>query len=76
MPFSVTWHTILEQLDEVPSDATFSTPLSERSFRVSDVQEHRLLMSYRDRSGAVPLKTESSSRHSMIELSSLQVGLI
>lgn len=58
MPFSVTWHTILEQLDEVPSDATFSTPLSERSFRVSDVQEHRLLMSYRDRSGAVPLKRE------------------
>jgi len=58
MPFSVTWHTILEQLDEVPSDATFSTPLSERSFRVSDVQEHRLLMSYRDRSGTVPLDRE------------------
>jgi len=58
MPFSVTWHTILEQLDEVPSDATFSTPLSERSFRVSDVQEHRLLMSYRDRNGTVPLDRE------------------
>ena len=58
MPFSVTWHTILEQLEEIPSDATFVTPLSERSFRVSDVQEHRLLMSYRDQSGTIPIKRE------------------
>ena len=58
MPFSVTWHTILEQLEEIPSDATFVTPLSERSFRLSDVQEHRLLMSYRDQSGTIPIKRE------------------
>ena len=58
MPFSVTWHTILDQLDEVPSDATFVTPLSERSFRVSDIQEHRLLMSYRDSTGTIPIKRE------------------
>ena len=58
MPFSVTWHTIVDQLDEVPSDATFLTPLSERSFRVSDVQEHRLLISYRDQDGTIPLKRE------------------
>src|SRR6056297_1027473 len=58
MPFSVTWHTITGQLDEIPSDATFLTPLSERSFRVSDVQEHRLLISYRDQDGTIPLKRE------------------
>ena len=58
MPFSVTWHTILEQLEKIPSDATFVTPLSERSFRVSDIQEHRLLMSYRDSTGTIPIKRE------------------
>ena len=58
MPFSVTWHTITGQLDEIPSDATFLTPLSERSFRASDVQEHRLLISYRDQDGTIPLKRE------------------
>jgi len=58
MPFSVTWHLIIEQLDEIPDDATFVTPLSERSFRLSDVQEHRLLMSYRDQSGTIPVKRE------------------
>ncbi len=58
MPFSVTWHTIIDQLDELPSDATFVTPLSERPFRVSDVQEHRLHIEYRDQDGTIPLKRE------------------
>ena len=58
MPFSVTWYTIIEQLDEISADATFVTPLSERPFRLSDVQEHRLLISYRDQDGKVPLKRE------------------
>jgi hypothetical protein len=58
MPFSVTWHTITDQLDGIPSDATFVTPLSDRSFRISDVQEHRLLISYRDQDGTIPLKRE------------------
>ncbi len=40
MPFSVTWYTILEQLDVISSDATFVIPLSERSFRVSEAQVH------------------------------------
>jgi len=58
MPFSVTWHTIIDQLDEIPPDATFLTPLSERPFRVDDVQEHRLLISYRDQDGTIPLKRQ------------------
>ncbi|SDD93504.1 hypothetical protein SAMN05192552_10738, partial [Natrinema hispanicum] len=28
MPFSVSWHTLLEHLDELPADATLITPLS------------------------------------------------
>lgn len=58
MPFSVTWHTILEELDEAPSDATFRTPLSEKPFRLEDVQEHRLLISYRDQDTTIPLKRD------------------
>ena len=48
MPFSITWHTILAELEEVPADATFVTPLSDRPFKLEDIQEHRLLISYRD----------------------------
>jgi len=58
MPFSVTWHTILEELDEAPPDATFRTPLSEKPFRLEDVQEHRLLISYRDQDTTIPLKRD------------------
>jgi hypothetical protein len=58
MPFSVTWHTLLDALDELPSDATFVTPLSRRSFGVTDVQEHRVLVAYRDEQGTVPLQRE------------------
>ena len=58
MPFSVTWHTILEELDEAPPDATFRTPLSEKPFRLEDVQEHRLIISHREQDTAIPLKRE------------------
>jgi len=58
MPFSVTWHTILDELDEVPPDETFRTPLSEKPFRLEDVQEHRLLISYREQDTTIPLKRE------------------
>jgi len=58
MPFSVTWHTILDELDEVPPDATFRTPLSDKPFRLEDVQEHRLLISYREQDTTIPLKRE------------------
>ena len=58
MPFSITWHTILEELDEAPPDGTFRTPLSEKPFRLKDVQEHRLLISYRDQDTTIPLKRD------------------
>ena len=56
MPFSITWHTILEELEEVPADATFVTPQSDRPFKLEDIQEHRLLISYRDQNTTLPLK--------------------
>ncbi|MFD1643958.1 hypothetical protein [Halohasta litorea] len=58
MPFSETWHTILDELDEIPPDGTFRTPLSEKPFRLEDAQEHRVLIAYRDQDTTIPLKRE------------------
>jgi hypothetical protein len=49
MPFSVSWHTLLDELDDLPEDATLLTPLSHNRFRVTDVQEQRVVIEYRDR---------------------------
>jgi hypothetical protein len=58
MPFSVTWHTLLDELDDLPAHATFVTPLSRKPFRVTDVQEHRVIIEYHDEDGTVPLQRE------------------
>jgi len=51
-------HTIIDELDEVPPDGTFQTPLSDKPFRIEDAQEHRLLIAYRDQETTIPLKRE------------------
>jgi len=58
MPFSATWHNLLEPLEALPADATFQTPLSDRPFRVDEVQEHRIIITYRDASETTPLSRE------------------
>jgi hypothetical protein len=58
MSFSASWHTLLETVEDLPSDATFLTPLSRKPSSVKDVQEHRVLIEYRDRDGTVPLQRE------------------
>jgi hypothetical protein len=49
MPFSVSWHTLLDELDGLPDEATLITPLSHNRFRVSDVQEQRVIIEFLDR---------------------------
>ena len=49
MPFSVTWHTLLDELDELPEGSTLITPLSNDRFRVTDVQEQRVIIEFLDR---------------------------
>ena len=58
MPFSVSWHTLLEHLEDLPADATLVTPLSRKSFRLTDVQEHRVLIEYHEETETVPLQRE------------------
>lgn len=49
MPFSVSWHTLLEELEDLPDDATLMTPLSHDRFRVIDVQEQRIVIKFLNR---------------------------
>ena len=48
-PFSVSWHTLLDELDELPEGATLITPLSHDRFRITDVQEQRVVIEFLDR---------------------------
>jgi len=38
MSFRVSWHNLLERLDELPEGATFRTPLSNDRFQITGVQ--------------------------------------
>lgn len=49
MSFSVSWHNLLDKLDELPENATLITPLSHNPFRVTDVQEHRVIIEFEEK---------------------------
>lgn len=56
MTFGPTWNNLLDNIEELPSDATLVTPLSRKVFGVTDVQEHRILIQYRDDDETIPLQ--------------------
>ena len=58
MTFAASWHNLLENAEELPPDATLLTPLSRKPFRITDVQEHRILIEYREDDGTMPLQRE------------------
>ncbi|WP_436900242.1 hypothetical protein [Halovenus halobia] len=58
MTFGSTWQNLLDNIEELPSDATLVTPLSRKAFRVTDVQEHRVLIQYRDDDETIPLQRD------------------
>ena len=49
MSFSVSWHNLLDKLDELPENATLITPLSHNPFRVTSVQEHRVIIEFEEK---------------------------
>ncbi|MDL0135979.1 hypothetical protein PNQ20_03815 [Halobacterium salinarum] len=49
MPFSVTWNTLLERLDALHEEATLITPLSNNRICITDVQDQRVIIQFRDR---------------------------
>jgi len=58
MPFSVSWHTLLEHLDELPADATLITPLSHSRIHITDIQEHRVIVQFEESNEKRPLQRE------------------
>ena len=63
MTFGSTWANLLENVEELPSNATLITPLSRKAFRVTDVQEPRILIQYRDESETSPLQKKPGLQH-------------
>ena len=49
MAFGVSWHTLLDELDDLPDGATLITPLTHDRFRIRDVQEQRVVTEFLDR---------------------------
>lgn len=58
MTFGSTWQNLIENVEELPSDATLVTPLSRKAFGVTDVQEPRVLIQYRDDDETIPLQRD------------------
>ena len=58
MSFSVSWHTLLEEVDDLPADAVLVTPLSHTPFCISDSQEHRIIIDYVEKDERRPLQRE------------------
>ena len=58
MPFSATWYNLLDNAEELPSDSTLLTPLSRKPFRITDVQEQRVLIEFREEDETTPLQRE------------------
>jgi ubiquinone biosynthesis protein UbiJ len=58
MSFSVSWHTLLDEADDLAADAVLVTPLSQTPFRISDTQEHRIIIDYVERDETRPLQCD------------------
>ena len=58
MSFRVTWDTLLDNVEELPADATLLTPLSQNPFHITDVQQHRILIEHQADSETIPLQRD------------------
>ena len=58
MSFTASWHTLLDELDDLPESATLITPLSHQRFRIADVQDARVIIQLEDRDETRPLQRD------------------
>jgi len=54
-PFGATWGTLIERCEELPEDATLLTPLANNRFRMTDVQQQRIIIEDTDIEDSQPL---------------------
>ncbi|MGQ5514692.1 hypothetical protein [Halococcus saccharolyticus] len=57
-PFGATWGMLIERCEELPEDATLITPLSTGRFRVTGVQQQRVIIEDTDTGDSQPLQRE------------------
>jgi hypothetical protein len=48
MPFSASWQTLLDELDNLPEGATLITPFSHKQFRIINAQEQQVVIEFLD----------------------------
>jgi len=58
MSFTASWRTLLEELDALPESAMLITPLSHHRFRITDVQDSRVIIHFEDRDETRPLQRD------------------
>ena len=58
MSFTGSWHTILDELDDLPESVTLITPLSHQRFRITDVQDARVIIQFEARDETRPLQRD------------------
>jgi hypothetical protein len=57
-PFGATWGTLRNRCEELPEDATLITPLATKRFRITDVQQSRIIIEDTDTGNTQPLQRE------------------
>ena len=57
-PFGATWGTLIERCEDLPEEATLITPLSTTRFRVTEVQQQRIIIEDTDTGDSQPLQRE------------------
>lgn len=55
---SVSWHMLLDELEDLPEGATLITPLSHQRSRIIDVQEHRIVIQFENDDEKRPLQRD------------------
>jgi hypothetical protein len=58
MPFTASWRTLLDECEALAADTTLITPLTDTRFRLTDVQEHRIIIKFVDSGDSEPLQRE------------------
>lgn len=55
MTFTEVWHTLVDECADLSATAMFVAPLSERRFRITDVQDDRFIIEFVDSESSRPL---------------------
>jgi hypothetical protein len=57
-PFGATWGTLIERCEDLPDEATLITPLASKRFRITDIQDQRIIIEDVDSGDSQPLQRE------------------